>query len=227
MDRFIELRDVLGKSSSAHDYLKRFAIEGRLRPGRRLIPGDLEKHFGISATPIRDALVRLAAEGFLSWEPSRGFFTKAFSVQEQCDLHQLLIVAIPSCWDLSGAAPPTSVLETAIAVQDRFAALADPDPAAWNDEVERLFAIAADATCNDLLSEIARNAAERTRCVRLFDLERPETRRLVAEQISAAVRAQNAFEGRAVAIDAFARLRERLPALIDQANSRALQSRFP
>jgi len=70
MDRFTELRDVLGKSASAHDYLKRYAIEGRLRPDRRLIPRDLEEYFGISATPIRDALVRLAAEGFLNWEPT-------------------------------------------------------------------------------------------------------------------------------------------------------------
>jgi hypothetical protein len=117
MDRFTELRDVLGKSASAHDYLKRYAIEGRLRPGRRLIPSDLEKHFGISATPIRDALVRLAAEGFLTWEPSRGFFSKPFSLEEQCDLNHILIIAIPACWDRSGGSSPTTVLEAAIVFQ--------------------------------------------------------------------------------------------------------------
>ncbi len=231
MDRFTELRDVLGKSASAHDYLKRYAIEGRLRPGRRLIPSDLEKHFGISATPIRDALVRLAAEGFLTWEPSHGFFSKPFSLEEQCDLNHILIIAIPACWDRSGGSSPTMVLEAAIAFQDRFAASADAESETqaqtWNEAVEHLFAVAADATHNDVLREVSHNATERTRFVRLFDLERPETRRLVADQIAAGVRAQNAFEGCAVGNEAFASLRARLPTLVAQANAHAFRSSFP
>jgi aspartyl/asparaginyl beta-hydroxylase (cupin superfamily) len=93
--------------------------------------------------------------------------------------------------------------------------------------VEHLFAVAADATHNDVLREVSHNATERTRFVRLLDLERPETRRLVADQIAAGVRAQNAFEGCSVANEAFASLRARLPTLVAQANAHAFRSSFP
>src|SRR5688572_19488363 len=74
---------LLTKSASAYEYLRRLSAEGRLRPGRRLSPPDLANELQVSQTPIRDALARLAAEGFISGRDGRGYFTKAYTVEEQ------------------------------------------------------------------------------------------------------------------------------------------------
>jgi DNA-binding GntR family transcriptional regulator len=223
-------RDLQGKAATAHDQLKRYAIEGLLRSGRHLSANELEDHFGISATPIRDALVRLAAEGFLTWEPSRGFYTNSFLLQEQRDLHEILLIAVPACWDwTSGTLSPT-VLEAARSFQERCLEPGDVAVDGLVGVLEDLFMACADATNNRVLIGIARNALERTRLVRLFDLERTETRQLVAEQLVDLIEAlssRNASNGLAVAEFAFAALKERLPALVDQANLKTLQSRFP
>src|SRR5689334_1233539 len=82
---------LLTKSASAYEHLRRLATEGRLRPDRRLSPPDLAAELRVSVTPVRDALARLAAEGFISGRGGRGFFTKAYTVEEQRSLLQLLI----------------------------------------------------------------------------------------------------------------------------------------
>jgi len=230
MDGLTELSEVLGHAASAHDKLKRCAIEGRLRPGRRLIPEALETHFAISATPIRDALVRLAAEGFVTWDPGRGFFAKAFLVEEQLDLYQFLLIVLPSCWDWSGAGPLIKVVEATTSFQDSFSSPADADAEHWNTAIEHLFAVAADTTQNDMLRAVARNAVERTRLVRMLDFQRLETRRHMAEQIAAfakATRARDLSQGLAVANREFESLQARLPAIVEQATWRAMHSRFP
>jgi DNA-binding GntR family transcriptional regulator len=44
---------------------------------------------GVSRTPVREALNRLAAAGFLSFTPSQGFFRKPFDATEVFDLYEM------------------------------------------------------------------------------------------------------------------------------------------
>lgn len=46
--------------------------EGSLAPGLRLTETDLAARFGVSRTPVRQAIARLEAEGLLTHEPRRG-----------------------------------------------------------------------------------------------------------------------------------------------------------
>jgi DNA-binding GntR family transcriptional regulator len=46
--------------------------EGALAPGLRLTETDLASRFGVSRTPVRQAIARLEAEGLLTHEPRRG-----------------------------------------------------------------------------------------------------------------------------------------------------------
>ena len=52
--------------------LKKNIINGRTKPGTRLTEEDVSQQFGISRTPARDALKRLAGEGFVDFTPKRG-----------------------------------------------------------------------------------------------------------------------------------------------------------
>ncbi|HID30233.1 MAG TPA: GntR family transcriptional regulator, partial [Desulfobacterales bacterium] len=47
------------------------------------------KQLGVSRTPLREALSRLAAEGFFDFEPGRGFFCRALEPKQVMDLYGL------------------------------------------------------------------------------------------------------------------------------------------
>ncbi|MGH1557295.1 GntR family transcriptional regulator [Caulobacter segnis] len=50
----------------------------RVAAGPTLAPQDLASYFGVSASPVRDALVRLSAEGLVDWRMEPRVFQQAF-----------------------------------------------------------------------------------------------------------------------------------------------------
>ncbi len=73
----------------AYGQLKADIVEGRLAPGAPLTEIDLATRLGVSRTPVREALQRLAVEGLVSWVPGRGASVSALSVPDIVELFQL------------------------------------------------------------------------------------------------------------------------------------------
>ena len=69
--------------------LRDLILSGELKPGDRISELPLVDRLGMSRTPIRMALVRLADEGFLEAIPSGGFAVKAFSERDVYDAIEL------------------------------------------------------------------------------------------------------------------------------------------
>lgn len=69
--------------------LRSLAISFELRPGDRINEGELSAKLGISRTPLREALNRLVADGYLTLSPGRGFFRRPLDPKEICDLYEL------------------------------------------------------------------------------------------------------------------------------------------
>ncbi|MDR0817066.1 MAG: GntR family transcriptional regulator [Clostridiales Family XIII bacterium] len=68
----------------------RIAILGeQLRPGAKLTEAELTESFGVSRTPVRDALRRLAGESLIELIPNRGAFVIGFSRGDVSDLYDL------------------------------------------------------------------------------------------------------------------------------------------
>lgn len=59
--------------------LRRMAAGFEFRPSERLNESRLALHLGASRTPLREALNRLVAEGFLDFRSGQGFFCRALS----------------------------------------------------------------------------------------------------------------------------------------------------
>jgi DNA-binding GntR family transcriptional regulator len=59
--------------------LRRLIIEGVYSPGARLIEERLAADFGVSRTPVRQALARVAAEGLARIYPNRGAVVRSFT----------------------------------------------------------------------------------------------------------------------------------------------------
>ncbi|REE98088.1 GntR family transcriptional regulator [Thermomonospora umbrina] len=66
--------------------LREMIMDGRVRPGEYLRLERLAAEFGISVTPVREALQSLRSQGFVQLEPRRGFVVAPLSRQDVKDL---------------------------------------------------------------------------------------------------------------------------------------------
>ncbi len=74
--------------SHVYDRIKAMATTFRLRPGERVNELELARQLGVSRTPVREALNRIAAEGFLVATPHRGYTVRALDAQQLMALYE-------------------------------------------------------------------------------------------------------------------------------------------
>jgi DNA-binding GntR family transcriptional regulator len=60
------------KNVAVYEKLRQDIIKGRLKPGQRVVMGDLAKRVGSSETPVREAIRRLESEGYVIFTPHAG-----------------------------------------------------------------------------------------------------------------------------------------------------------
>ncbi len=73
-----------------YGYLKKSLAEGRLSPGSYLNLSALEADLGLSRTPLRDALLRLEAEGFVTIHSRRGVVVNALDPPAIRNIYQIV-----------------------------------------------------------------------------------------------------------------------------------------
>lgn len=72
-----------------YEVLKRRISDGELALGAKLTEAHLVKEFGVSRTPLREALNRLAQEGLVTIKPYRGAFVASVSEDEVRELFEV------------------------------------------------------------------------------------------------------------------------------------------
>ena len=77
-----------------YDYIKNQIVTKAIYPGTRIVEEDLVRETGVSRTPVRSALMRLAYDGLIQQQPNRG-----------------AVVAKPSATDLRQVYEARAVLE--------------------------------------------------------------------------------------------------------------------
>ncbi len=87
---FDELNITKTLSQSIYNYLKNAVITNKLKANQRIIEKDIAKMFGVSTTPVREALLRLAAEGYLFIDSHRKTVVKEASIEELKDILQVM-----------------------------------------------------------------------------------------------------------------------------------------
>jgi DNA-binding GntR family transcriptional regulator len=88
-----------------HALLRDRIVAGQLPPGSRLQDAQLAGELGVSRTPIREALIRLADEGFVEADPNRGF--SVAPLRREVILEIYPIVWALECQALDSPAPLT------------------------------------------------------------------------------------------------------------------------
>ena len=79
---------------------------GHLPPGTRVRDSDLAVRLGVSRTPVREALIRLAREGVLDADMGRGFSVRPLDAVEMRETGAVLANLECLALELSGEVPP-------------------------------------------------------------------------------------------------------------------------
>mgnify|MGYP000248999132 FL=1 len=75
-----------------YEYVKNQIVTKSLYPGNRIIEEDLARETGVSRTPIRAALVRLAYEGLVVQQPNKGSFVAKPSFTDLRQVYEIRAV---------------------------------------------------------------------------------------------------------------------------------------
>lgn len=101
-------------------------VSGRLRPGQRLDEASLAERFGVSRTPIREALIQLSASGLIDMRPRRGAYVALLGPRELVESFELMAEIEASCARLAaqrlGAADRAAINEAHAACCEAVAA---------------------------------------------------------------------------------------------------------
>lgn len=76
-------------SQKAYNILKTEIIKGSLKQGIKLSESKIAKQLGVSTTPVREALHKLATEGFVTLNPNRYIIIKKVSTKDLLEILQV------------------------------------------------------------------------------------------------------------------------------------------
>jgi DNA-binding GntR family transcriptional regulator len=161
------------RSDLVHSELKKQLLEGHFAIGVRLGEMALAEEFGVSRTPVREALSRLWSEGIVDRHPEGGFRPVPPDVSVIRDLYEVRVgleqLAIARPFRIGTVHERERLLE----LRDDWMALAeDPDVEPSPDFVlldESFHAGLAEASGNPAIVEMLRTVNERIRIVRMQD----------------------------------------------------------
>lgn len=89
------------RADALKDQLEQDIVTGSLRPGERLDEQGLAARFGVSRTPIREALMQLAAAGLVTLQPRRGAFVATLSLKEIVERFEVMAALEGACGALA------------------------------------------------------------------------------------------------------------------------------
>src|SRR5512137_2238156 len=83
MDAVIKFKSL---TDQVYEFLSNSIIEGRIKPGEKLLENELCHQFGISRSPLRECFRILEAEGLINISPRKGAFVREFDRQDLEDV---------------------------------------------------------------------------------------------------------------------------------------------
>jgi DNA-binding GntR family transcriptional regulator len=82
--------DITSLSMIVYEDLKRRLNSGLLKPGQFIDLSALGRELGMSRTPLRDAMIRLELEGFVTVYPRRGVMVRSLDLSDIRDIYQIV-----------------------------------------------------------------------------------------------------------------------------------------
>ena len=141
---------------SLRDQLEDEIVQGGMRPGDRLDEATLALRFGVSRTPVREALKELAAAGFVEIRPHRGAMVSAPDPRRMVEMFDVMAELEAMCARLAARRltdADEAALKSTLAACRKAARAGDTD--AYYYENERFHRAIYAASGNTFLAEQA------------------------------------------------------------------------
>ncbi|MGI5193698.1 GntR family transcriptional regulator [Streptomyces sp. CA-288835] len=153
------------------DALRAALIAGELRPGEVYSAPTLAARFGVSATPVREAMLDLVREGLVDTVPNKGFRVTAVS-EKQLDeyTHIRSLIEIPTTAGLATTGDPIALEALRPTAQEIVTAAAVGDLIAYVEADIRFHLGLLALAGNDHLVEVVRDLRKRSRLYGLHAL---------------------------------------------------------
>jgi DNA-binding GntR family transcriptional regulator len=157
---------------AAHEQIRRRILDNVWPPGHRALEQEVALALGMSRTPVREALVRLQAEGLVEVVPRHGMRVLPVSPNDMREIYQVLTALECAAAELLARRKPTAAelqpLVEATAAMDR--ALAADDLDAWAQADEAFHALLLELAGNRHLQATVMNHWDRAHRARMFTL---------------------------------------------------------
>jgi DNA-binding GntR family transcriptional regulator len=109
---------------AVYERIKHWLLAQTLVPGQLLQIGVLADQLGVSTTPVREALTRLAAERMIMAVPKRGFFARTPSEDDIFGLYSVnrtILDAAVGRWPDAKPAPSSAAEAAPVSIRERSA----------------------------------------------------------------------------------------------------------
>jgi DNA-binding GntR family transcriptional regulator len=106
--------------------LRNWIADGQVPAGKRVNEVHLAASLGVSRTPLREALGRLATEGALTTVPRLGFFVRSLTLDEFQQIYGIRPLLDPEALRLAGI-PPAKCIDRLDALNREIGEAADPN----------------------------------------------------------------------------------------------------
>lgn len=87
--RTTKIGDVRPLAVQVHDRISSDIIDGKFPPGSALVQEQVAAQYGVSRTPVRDALTLVAQEGLATLVPGQGYIVNELSDQDVRDVYEV------------------------------------------------------------------------------------------------------------------------------------------
>ena len=172
-----EATAVARKAVAAKDIyqtLREMILSFELYPGSRVTETELADHFGVSRTPVREALMRLEHEGHLTIRSKQGCFIRQLDVEELSEYYRVRIALEMAAVEDACSHMPTSEVERLVAFWDPAGQPEHLSSTAMEESDEAFHLAIALGSNNAILVKYLRDINDHIRVIRRVDFNDPE-----------------------------------------------------
>ncbi|MCG8511735.1 MAG: GntR family transcriptional regulator [Rhodospirillales bacterium] len=136
------------RTEAVYREIRRRILENEYSPGHNALELDLANEFGVSRTPLREALIRLENEGLVEIIPRHGMRVLPMSAEDMLEIYQIMTVLETLAVGIIAdrGLRPADVTALEAATDDMAKALAADDLDAWAEADDRFHQIMLDLT---------------------------------------------------------------------------------
>jgi DNA-binding GntR family transcriptional regulator len=164
----------VSRKADLKDWLEQEILDGRLRPGDSINEQEVCRSFGVSRTPLREALLQLGSMGLVSFIPRQGAVVARMSVKQLVAMWETLTGLEGFCAGLAARRMTGDDHSRVSAIHERAKRFVEQGDVASYDSANREFHEAVYEGCrNEFLAQQTKDIRRRLRLYRRYPFERP------------------------------------------------------